>query len=301
MPSGSCCGLEPKEAPRPNGGGTLVWVGPTDRPECLEAFRYCAERALQIAPRRTLADLLARPAERVGRVVVARMDRTAASDQDLRQLEVLFPGAEKTLLLGADCEGEARTGEPWPQFDRVYWHRWNQVVPAWFADDFPRARLTAAHPASARQRDLQPIAYRPRMLRQNVAVIAAAQSHVEGLLDAVAALGHSVVWLPAAIPANIRNVEICLWDDTAAPPTSTALWRERLAFSVWGPVRQRPRHAWVVGFPRVEDWAAARRAGIEGLISKPFSTQVIHDFIDHQLHAIPHHREVRGEWREARG
>lgn len=284
MASGAWCGSDPGRQTPPDGGGTLVWVGPTDRPECMEAFRYCAERALQIAPRRTLEDLIARPAERVGRMVVARMDRAAASDSMLRQLATLFPNAEKTLLLGTDCEGEGRTGEPWPQFDRVYWHRWNQIVPAWFAD--------RTHPTplqSARGHYPQPTPFGSRALRQNIAVIATSQSLAEGLLDAVAVRGHSVVWLPAMIPASVRNVDICLWDDSAAAPTSTALWRERLAFSAWGPVRQRPRHAWLAGFPRVEDWAAARRAGVEGLISKPFTNQVIHDFIDHHLHAIPGH------------
>lgn len=257
---------EPRPAP---GGGTLAWVGPTNRGECVEAFRYCAAHALQIAPRRSLQHLIDRPAEHVARLVVVRTDRRSAARGVLEQLEQLFPAAEKTLLLGGDCEGEGRTGDPWIGFTRLYWHRWNQVIPSWFADQpDPRSGGTVASRPPA-----------PGSCRRSVAVIASSRSAVDGLIDAVASLGHTVAWLPAVFPANIRNVDVCLWDDSAAPPVSTAAWRERLAASLAVAVRERPRHAWVIGFPRIDQWNAARRAGVEALISKPFSNDVLDGFI----------------------
>lgn len=268
------------------GGGTLAWVGPTGRGECVDAFRFCAAQALQIAPRRSLEDLIDRPAEGVGRVVVVRMDRRSAATGQLERLERLFPEAAKTLLLGGDCEGEGRTGESWPGFERLYWHRWNQVIPSWFTAEAATvlasaSRDTLASPRhAAAPRAATPRAVIPRASRRSVAVIGGSRSAVDGLLDSVAALGHAVVWLPTIAGANVRNVDVCLWDDSAAPPASTAVWRERLAASLAVAVRERPRHGWVVGFPRIDQWNAARRAGVETLISKPFGNEVLARFIN---------------------
>lgn len=259
-------------SPPAQASGTLAWVGPTGRGECVEAFRFCAARALQIALRRDLQQLIDRPAENVGRMVVVRMDRRSAPSGTLEQLDQLFPRAAKTLLLGADCEGEGRTGQPWSGFEHLYWHRWNQAIPSWFAEDSPPSAPANRNAASWRTPSARPD-------RRHVAVIARSRSAADGLVDAVSALGHSVVWLPAMFPAHVRNVDVCLWDDSATPPASTARWRERLAASLAVAVRQRPRHAWVVGFPRIDQWTAARRAGVEALISKPFANNVLEYFI----------------------
>lgn len=267
------------------GGGTLAWIGPTGRGECVDAFRFCAAHALQIAPRRSLQDLIDRPAEGVGRVVVVRMDRRSAAAGQLEQLEQLFPGAAKTLLLGGDCEGEGRTGESWPGFERLYWHRWNQVIPSWFAVQpaaasalAPRDAVAVRHTAAPRTGI--PPAVLPHAGRRSVAIIGSSRSAVDGLLDAVAALGHAVVWLPTIAGASVRNVDVCLWDDSAAPPASTSVWRDRLAASLAVAVRERPRHGWVVGFPRIDQWNAARRAGVETLISKPYGNDALARFIN---------------------
>ena len=58
-------------------------------------------------------------------VIVVAEDRPGQySEETIDRLRRLAPLARVVGLLGSWCEGESRTGRPWPASIRVYWHQW---------------------------------------------------------------------------------------------------------------------------------------------------------------------------------
>ncbi len=57
-------------------------------------------------------------------VVVAQARRDQFSMAEIEKLQSLFANLPIVALLGSWCEGELRSGTPWPGVIRVYWHQW---------------------------------------------------------------------------------------------------------------------------------------------------------------------------------
>ena len=57
-------------------------------------------------------------------IVVAQAFPGQFSADAIDQLRRAAPLARVVGLLGSWCEGETRTGWPWPAAIRVYWHQW---------------------------------------------------------------------------------------------------------------------------------------------------------------------------------
>jgi hypothetical protein len=58
-------------------------------------------------------------------IVVAQAYPGQYSPEAIHRLRQLTPLARILGLLGSWCEGETRTGSPWPATVRNYWHQWN--------------------------------------------------------------------------------------------------------------------------------------------------------------------------------
>ncbi|XZE52019.1 hypothetical protein SH139x_003693 [Planctomycetaceae bacterium SH139] len=243
------------------GPGTLVWIGTTQQSPWSAAFRYCVEHAAQIAPRRSIDDLLNRPAAAVNRIVIVKPSRLPAPSQ-LEQLQLLAPQAERWTLTSAQSEGESRTGKPWPGFQNLYWHRWNQVLPSWFFDN---VSSSIGEPAKK---------------QLTIGVLSANRQATGGLVDFLTAAGHSVAQATKPQLLQIGNLDTVLWDDTAAPPASRSDWRKRL--QIVQPMMAKrdgfpaaARHLWCVGFPRPDDVLSAKSGGVDDVFSKPYAPAAI--------------------------
>ena len=238
--------------------GTLMWIGSRTHGEMIQAFRECEANAPQIALRATVAEAVSRPAGLVRQIIVARPDRSPADRQPLESLRAAYPEALLICLLGSGCEGERRTGQPWPGFQRVYWHQWNQHAATWLGGRVWTAAGEAAprsdHPAMA-------------------LVLADRMNAAAPILDLMQSIDIAAVWLRPGQQAAVRGASIVLWDDSAAPPAPRHVWRRRLAplDSATG----QPRHLWLVGFPRLHDWTEACRGGIDTPISKPYEADAL--------------------------
>ncbi len=57
-------------------------------------------------------------------VVIVQSYPGEFADTQIDRLRRLAPLARLVALLGTWCEGEARSGTPWPGAVRVYWHQW---------------------------------------------------------------------------------------------------------------------------------------------------------------------------------
>jgi DNA-binding NarL/FixJ family response regulator len=107
-------------------GLSILLVGDTERSEFCEA-RACLERqgtvhrfadaesaAAALAEERILPDVM----------VVAQAFPGQFSHKAIDRLRRVAPLARVVGLMGSWCEGEMRSGSPWPATVRTYWHQW---------------------------------------------------------------------------------------------------------------------------------------------------------------------------------
>src|SRR5262245_51191431 len=60
-------------------------------------------------------------------IVLTQSRPGEVSCEAVDRLRSAAPLSRLVGLLGSWCEGEVRSGHPWPAVERVYWHQW----PAW--------------------------------------------------------------------------------------------------------------------------------------------------------------------------
>lgn len=226
--------------------GTLIWIGPRTSAETRDAFEYCQRHASQLALRDSLSDAVARPADAVRGIVVSRQARQSVDGSHLAAIAERYPDARRTVLIGSNAEGEGRTGFPWPGWQRVDWHAWNQIFPSWFSEPSQSLPTTAAG---------------------LTLVVAATLQHAEALLDTLDQWSVAALWQSQPSQATARHVQRVIWDDSAAPATTASQWQQRLQSVHLAP---QARHAWTVHYPRADQLASARRGGIDVSLSKPY-------------------------------
>ena len=255
---------------------TLLWIGPTGGHEFSECFRFCRRQAAQLAVRRSITEAIRRPAGHVGRIILARPTRQTPSRPAWQRLIGLYPTAEVLAIGGSLCDGEGRTGEPWPGGRRVRFSRWAEVLPDWLA----------------------PCGVRPQReaIGATMLVICDRFETAEPYLELTRLAGNAtgdgcqipgplVQWHRAYLPATHSGFETILWDDSVVRESSADGWRQRLAMSrpAWpsGPRDRRRgsdadstggrcrRHFWLATQPTPAEIVAATAGGVTAVLTKP--------------------------------
>ncbi|MGV3483780.1 MAG: hypothetical protein ACO1RT_05135 [Planctomycetaceae bacterium] len=227
--------------------GTLVWVGDHSRPEFADAFRFCRDHVAQIATRRSPRELLNRPAGFVRRLLFSRADRRPLPPALFTALTARYRDSQWLALCSALCDGESRTGEPWPGVRQVRFSRWNEVLPTWLE---PCGHVCPPTPSLGA-----------------LLVISDRYETAEPYLDMAASTGHTVFWNRHFNRRAVRNVQTVLWDDSLAPPAAADRWRQRLG----GPADASLRHVWLVTQPQAAEIKAAISGGISQVLTKPIA------------------------------
>lgn len=228
--------------------GTLLWIGDPTIPEFRDSFEYCVSRVAQFALRTDLDEALRRPAAGVRCILLSRATRRPIEQCLLDRLSELYPRASILNLMGTLCEGMCISEDHTPGANRLYWHRWNQVLPQWLA------------PCGVAQAQ-------PTKRSSSVAVLAATFAGGEPLLDLAESAGATAVWCQGPDTLRVRNVDAVWWDDSLASPTSSRRWCERIA--AFGASGRRSQHAWIANSPRYDQQRQATQGGIDIVISKP--------------------------------
>jgi hypothetical protein len=105
---------------------SILFLGDATRPEfqesraCLNAWGAVADFADPDAATTALAENRVSPDV----VVIAQSFPGQVSHQVVDRLRRLAPLARVLGLMGSWCEGEMRSGSPWPAAPRTYWHQW---------------------------------------------------------------------------------------------------------------------------------------------------------------------------------
>jgi CheY-like chemotaxis protein len=184
--------------------------------------------------------------------------------RDVERLRHAVPLARIVGLLGAWCEGETRTGEPWPGVTRYYWHQWM----ARFAREL-REAVSGHLPAWA----LSPtISEEERWLslssgqvqQKGIVAIRATEPEVAGWLAAACRReGFDTIGVSGQAPERLEGCLAVLWDgplETERDEAELAGWARAIAPA---PVMA------LLDFPRLDDRETALRAGAAAVCSKP--------------------------------
>jgi hypothetical protein len=230
--------------------GTLLWIGPTAHPEFIDAFRFCSSSVAQLAVRKNLHQAIARPAGYVRRMIVARPTRQTPQRPIWDRFSAHYGHVPAIALCSTLCDGEGRTGTPWPASTAVRFSRWNEVLPAWLAPCGVRAPATST--------------------KSSVLVVTDRFEMAEPYLLWADATGVTSCWHRSFMPGLHRSFGTVLWDDSSARPAAAETWRERLNEH---PLSQR--HLWLALQPSIEAIEQAIAGGIAAVLTKPVTTDAI--------------------------
>jgi CheY-like chemotaxis protein len=245
---------------------SVLWVGDGQRNEFCDARAALEEFAIVVGADDVAAAMAAaeerQPADLI---VVAQAYPGQFSPGAIDELRRLYPLAPVIGLLGNWCEGEGRSGRPWPGAVRVYWHQWRPRC-SLELDRMRQGRLSGwSLPPTATDEE--------RLLGTPAAAVApghgtlAVSSDSFEMQDWLASvgrrLGYRTHWLRPGDVQPPEETTVALFDGgDGGDRDGRAL--ERLAAAI----RPAPVIA-ILGFPRLEDRDRALAAGAVAMVSKP--------------------------------
>lgn len=198
-------------------------------------------------------------------VIVAQSWPGQFTTQDIDRLRRAAPLLRILSLAGTWCDGESRTGNPWPADFRASWHQWPARIraqleqlaggncPAWgmpisMADD--ERLLWSADFDSPSGRGL-------------VAIQARQGDVARWLADACRHAGHETVFIEPGSCMPATSVAAGIWDATSCNPSEIAELRSFATTLADVPIIA------LLGFPRTEDCQRVLSAGAATVLSKP--------------------------------
>jgi CheY-like chemotaxis protein len=220
-------------------------------------------------------------------LVIAQARRNQFSTAQIEKLQSQFVNLPMVALLGSWCEGELRSGAPWPGVTRVYWHQWqgryeqfvNQLDQAGITDwHAPRTSSVADRVASQHVDGLSDSAAELHM--GYIGISAWTHIQYEMVADAVKQFGWRSRWVERAIwdAATSRLVSaICVDANSWASDLENRLkWlREELP--------EAPL-VLLLNYPRLDELESIHQAGVREVVSKPFELNDLKSAILRAVH-----------------
>lgn len=198
-------------------------------------------------------------------IVVAQAFPGQFSHRAIDRLRRLAPLARVLGLMGSWCEGEMRTGRPWPGAIRIYWHQWLSRSIGEFGR-IQRGECSAwGLPLTATEEErLLLAADQPEPKRQGLIAIHTQPPQMQDWLSAaLRRRGYSTVWLRPPRPARVEGPSAAIFDGTDCHGQQLEQLRH-----LAGMLHPAPVVA-LLDFPRIEDHRRAGAAGAAAVVSKP--------------------------------
>jgi len=250
---------------------TILLLGNTDRSEFRQArdamdrwgrvvgFAGPEEAEAALGQRRLVPDV----------IVIAQSHPAQFSHEAIDRLRRLAPLARVLALLGSWCEGEMRTGQPWPGVVRTYWHQWLPRGVQQFDRLRRGARCAWALPPTATEEErLLLAAEEPVANRRGLIGIWTHSFEMADWLSATCrSCGLATVWLRGPRPARIAGPTAVLFDGSDGRDGELREI-ERLSTSL----APAPLIA-LLDFPRIEAYRRVLAAGAAAVVSKPFHVE----------------------------
>jgi CheY-like chemotaxis protein len=238
----------------------VVWlIGDYEHVDFAEAVAWLDQQASlkrYASPANALRAVDSRTVPPVAIVIaVARPGRVSAGV--IGEIHWGEPRAPLIALVGSLCEGEIRSGTPWPGVTRIYWHQWQGRLPRALGIGSGESHTKAPSRTFSAVDEGEQLARAEIQHRDALVIIRTAKiATYETLADACAAAGYRSVWQPPHLPLFERGADVILTDEPDdSLPCSTA---------------QRLPRIVLLNFPRREDIDRARAAGAAAVVAKPF-------------------------------
>jgi DNA-binding NarL/FixJ family response regulator len=199
-------------------------------------------------------------------IVIAQAYPGQFSAEAVDRLRRRAPLARIIGLLGSWCEGETRTGQPWPASVRVYWHQWQPTAAQELQLLAAGGCATWALPATAseEERVLARAEQHSEPRQGRIAIHAPQFDMGDWLASACGTRGYETVRLKRVGLEELGEVTAAVFDATHCLGGELDALR-RLA----GAISPAPLVA-LLDFPRVEDCTRASDAGAAAVLAKPF-------------------------------
>jgi CheY-like chemotaxis protein len=209
-------------------------------------------------------------------VVVAQSFPDQISRQTVDRLRRLAPLCRIVALLGSWCEGEIRSGHPWPAAMRIYWHQWElrarRELGRLLEGNCPSWGLPMT--ATDDERILESAARAPAKRQGLIAIHARVPDMADWLSAACRMRGYSTVWLRQSNCRQIAGARGAIFDAL----TFDAGEREQLTH-LCGALEPTPVVV-MLDFPRLEDNRRAFDAGAAAVLSKPLNLEDLYWQLD---------------------
>ncbi|MBN2579419.1 MAG: response regulator transcription factor [Pirellulales bacterium] len=197
-------------------------------------------------------------------IVVAQSYPGQYPTEMLERLRGTAPLCRILALLGSWCEGELRSGQPWPSVVRLYWHQWSARA------ERELTRLARGEcpswglPVTATDEErLQTLTGGSREGKPRFAAIfSRKRAHYEWLAAACRQRGWASVWIENLRQRHVQGVQVLLYDvSTDVDPLPEIQECAR---------RFHPAPITVLAdFPRIEDVRRMHAAGAAAVLPKP--------------------------------
>ena len=262
---------------------SVLFVGDVRRPEFGAAVRWLTGHAhtiwsASVADSERQLAKLARPPEII---VIAESRPGEYPLEQIDRLRELAPVAHLVSLLGSWCEGEPRSGRPWPGVFRTYWYRWPVVAARQLGQLATGACPMWGLPVTAtdEERLLHEVS---RPLPQRAGLIALSARHAEtcrALSDACRLFGFATVSLVSQQNVHMTGADAVLWDgEMIVDQSLRELDRLKRLFDP-APVLA------LLLYPRSEDVKKVQSVGAAGVLAKPFSLHDLDAELDRLIRA----------------
>jgi len=198
-------------------------------------------------------------------VVVAQAFPGQFSTDAIDQLRRAAPLARIVGLLGSWCEGEARTGWPWPAAIRVYWHQWQPQCEQEVLRIAEGRASTWALPITVGDEE--------RLLAASRQTVPVKTGHIaistplfemqDWLQKTCRRRGYSTSWLRPHQSIEIEQVTAAIFDADECSGRELDALKDLV-----GAIEPAPVVA-LMDFPRLESRDRALAAGARAMLSKP--------------------------------
>lgn len=206
--------------------------------------------------------------DRFDLVVIAQARRGQHSAAEVQELQTLFSTTPIIALLGSWCEGETRSGAPWPGVPRVYWHQWEGRYQKFVGqlEQFGITDWHAARTSTAADRVINSDVVDYPNKVSCVAISAWTNQQHAMVADAINHFGWSSCWVERSVwnaeTTSAVDVIVVEADGWSADLANRVKWIQRQ-------VAGTPM-VLVANYPRQGELETIKSMGISGVVSKPF-------------------------------
>jgi hypothetical protein len=248
---------------------SVLWIGSAQRELAAARASVSGLSGVSIVDAIDVASAASRLVEQATSpelIVITQARPGEVGHEQVDRLRRAAPLARLVAVLGSWCEGEARSGHPWPAVERVYWHQW----PSWLARElqqYGHQRSAWTLPVTATMEDrLLASAGRSRSHAEGsgrmVGIVSAHRASAQMLMDACREFGLEAIVLDGS-PEQVAGLSLVIFDADRCGEAEADRLRQLVAA-----VRPAPLVA-LLTCPRIEECKLALAAGALAVFSKP--------------------------------